>query len=170
MITKRIIPCLDIKNGRVVKGTNFQGLSDVSSPVELAKLYSAEDGSELSMVFQFQHMCLDQKAEKWDFLPLYLPDLKKCYNNWQQGLHGEGWNSLFMNNHDLPRIVSRWGNDKEYRKESAKMLAIVLHGLQGTPYIATQGLNSHLLHWKEDSLPLSHQGSPGSIIIYIIKM
>ena len=104
--------------------------------VERAKLYSAEDGSELSMVFQFQHMCLDQKAEKWDFLPLYLPDLKKCYECWQQGLHGEGWNSLFMNNHDLPRIVSRWGNDSdEYRVRSAKMLATMLHGMQGTPYI-----------------------------------
>ena len=104
--------------------------------VERAKLYSAEDGSELSMVFQFQHMCLDQKAEKWDFLPLYLPDLKKCYASWQQGLYGEGWNSLFMNNHDLPRIVSRWGNDSdEYRERSAKMLATFLHGMQGTPYI-----------------------------------
>ena len=106
------------------------------SDVERAKLYSAEDGSELSMVFQFQHMCLDQKAEKWDFLPLYLPDLKQCYKNWQQGLHGQGWNSLFMNNHDLPRIVSRWGNDSEtHRVNSAKMLATMLHGMQGTPYI-----------------------------------
>ena len=104
--------------------------------VERAKLYSAEDGSEMSMVFQFQHMCLDQRCEKWDFLPLYLPDLKKCYNNWQQGLYGKGWNSLFMNNHDLPRIVSRWGNDsEEFRVRSAKMLATMLHGMQGTPYI-----------------------------------
>ena len=106
------------------------------SDVERAKLYSAPDGSEMSMVFQFQHMCLDQKAEKWDFLPLHLPALKACYKNWQQGLYGEGWNSLFMNNHDLPRIVSRWGNDSaEYRVRSAKMLATMLHGMQGTPYI-----------------------------------
>ena len=104
--------------------------------VERAKLYSAPDGSEMSMVFQFQHMCLDQKAEKWDFLPLHLPSLKACYKNWQQGLYGQGWNSLFMNNHDLPRIVSRWGNDsEEYRVRSAKMLATMLHGMQGTPYI-----------------------------------
>lgn len=104
--------------------------------VDSAKIYSAEDGSELSMVFQFQHMCLDQKAEKWDFLPLYLPDLKACYKNWQQGLHTEGWNSLFLNNHDLPRIVSRWGNDcDEHRVNSAKMLATMAHGMQGTPYI-----------------------------------
>ena len=103
--------------------------------VERAKLYSAPDGSEMSMVFQFQHMCLDQEGEKWDFRPLYLPQLKACYRTWQQGLHGAGWNSLFVNNHDLPRIVSRWGNEGEYREVSAKMLATMLHGMQGTPYI-----------------------------------
>ena len=102
---------------------------------ERAKLYSAPDGSEMSMVFQFQHMCLDQTGEKWDVLPLELPRLKHCLENWQQGLAGKGWNSLFFNNHDLPRIVSRWGNDKQYRVESAKMLATMLHGMQGTPYI-----------------------------------
>ena len=103
--------------------------------VERAKLYSAPDGSELSMVFQFQHMCLDQAGEKWDVLPLDLPQLKRCYESWQQGLHGKGWNSLFLNNHDLPRIVSRWGDDGKYRVESAKMLATMLHGMQGTPYV-----------------------------------
>ena len=104
--------------------------------VDRAKLYSAPDGSELSMVFQFEHICLDQSTwEKWDFTKLYLPDLKKCMERWQQGLHGVGWNSLFMNNHDLPRIVSRWGDDGLYRVESAKMLATMLHGMEGTPYI-----------------------------------
>ena len=105
--------------------------------VERAKLFSSRDCKELSMVFQFQHMGLDQQpgGEKWDMKPLYLPDLKKCMAQWQTGLEQEGWNSLFMNNHDLPRIVSRWGNDKEYRVESAKMLATYLHGLQGTPYV-----------------------------------
>ena len=104
--------------------------------VERAKLYSAPDGSELSMVFQFEHMCLDSTTwEKWDFAPLPLVKLKECYRRWQQELGEEGWNSLFMNNHDLPRIVSRWGNDQQYRVESAKMLATMLHGLQGTPYI-----------------------------------
>ena len=102
-----------------------------------AKLYSAPDGSELSMVFQFEHICLDQEPgkDKWDMIPLSLPKLKDCFRRWQQELNGEGWNSLFMNNHDLPRIVSRWGNPKEYRVESAKMLATMLHGMQGTPYI-----------------------------------
>ncbi|MBQ9149108.1 MAG: alpha-glucosidase [Oscillospiraceae bacterium] len=105
--------------------------------VERAKLYSAPDCSELSMVFQFQHICLDQEPgkDKWDMIPLHLPALKHCFAHWQQGLHGTGWNSLFMNNHDLPRVVSRWGDDGEHRVESAKMLATMLHGMQGTPYI-----------------------------------
>ena len=118
-----------LEEGLVVVGEAW------GADVERAKLYSAPDGSEMSMVFQFQHMCMDQEGEKWDFRPLYLPQLKACLRNWQQGLHGEGWNSLFFNNHDLPRIVSRWGNDQEYRVESAKMLATMLHGMQGTPYI-----------------------------------
>ena len=104
--------------------------------VERAKLYSAPDGSELSMVFQFEHMCLDSTTwQKWDFCDLPLVKLKDCYRRWQQELGQEGWNSLFMNNHDLPRIVSRWGDDGVYRVESAKMLATMLHGMQGTPYI-----------------------------------
>ncbi len=104
---------------------------------ELAKLYSNPDNSELSMVFQFEHICLDQIAgkEKWDLAPLPFLKLKEVFARWQTQLYQKGWNSLFWNNHDLPRIVSRWGNDKEYRVVSAKMLAILLHGLQGTPYI-----------------------------------
>lgn len=102
---------------------------------ERAKRYSAPDGSELSMVFQFQHIGLDQCGEKWDFTPLPLPKLKACLAHWQTELHGRGWNSLFFNNHDLPRIVSRWGDEGEYRVQSAKMLATMLHGMQGTPYI-----------------------------------
>ena len=118
-----------LEEGLVVVGEAW------GADVERAKLYSAPDRSEMSMVFQFQHMCLDQEGEKWNFRPLYLPQLKQVMRTWQQGLHGEGWNSLFLNNHDLPRIVSRWGNDREYRAESAKMLASMLHGMQGTPYI-----------------------------------
>lgn len=105
--------------------------------VERARQYSAPDGSELSMVFQFEHICLDQQPgkEKWDLAPLPLVKLKQCFAHWQQGLFGQGWNSLFLNNHDLPRIVSRWGDDTVYRVESAKMLATMLYGMQGTPYI-----------------------------------
>ena len=104
---------------------------------ERAKLYSSPDCTELSMVFQFEHICLDQEPgkDKWDMIPLPLPKLKDCYRRWQQELHGKGWNSLFMNNHDLPRVVSRWGDPLRYRVESAKMLATMLHGMQGTPYI-----------------------------------
>ena len=105
--------------------------------IDRAKLYSKPDGSEFSMVFQFEHMMLDQEPgkETWDFCPLPFVKLKKCLEKWQKELHGCGWNSLFWNNHDLPRIVSRWGNDKEYRVESAKMLATILHGMEGTPYV-----------------------------------
>lgn len=104
---------------------------------ELAKLYSNPDGSEFSMVFQFEHIGLDQQEgkEKWDLAPLPFIKLKEIMKRWQTELYNQGWNSLFWDNHDLPRIVSRWGNDKEYRVESAKMLAILLHGMQGTPYI-----------------------------------
>ncbi len=104
---------------------------------ERAKLYSNPDGSEFSMVFQFEHIGLDQQEgkDKWDLAPLPFLKLKQIMNHWQTELYNCGWNSLFWNNHDLPRIVSRWGNDKEYRVESAKMLAILLHGMQGTPYI-----------------------------------
>lgn len=104
---------------------------------ERATLYSNPDGSEFSMVFQFEHIGLDQKegGEKWDLAPLPFKKLKKIMAHWQNELYNCGWNSLFWDNHDLPRIVSRWGNDREYRVESAKMLAILLHGMQGTPYI-----------------------------------
>ena len=102
-----------------------------------AKLYSNPDHSEFSMIFQFEHVMLDQQPgkEKWDLYPLDFMKLKDVLERWQKSLHGCGWNSLFWNNHDLPRIVSRWGEDGEYRTKSAKMLATLLHGMQGTPYI-----------------------------------
>ncbi|KAJ3197930.1 hypothetical protein HK101_010890 [Irineochytrium annulatum] len=104
---------------------------------EIAKLYSNPDGSEFSMVFQFEHISLDEQEGKgkWALKPLDVLELKKVLSKWQTELGGEAWNSLFWNNHDLPRIVSRWGNDGEFRIESAKMLATLLHGMQGTPYI-----------------------------------
>ena len=104
---------------------------------ELARRYSNPDGSEFSMVFQFEHIGLDQQegGSKWDLAPLPFQKLKDVLDKWQTELWGCGWNSLFWDNHDLPRIVSRWGDDGQYRVESAKMLAILLHGMQGTPYI-----------------------------------
>ncbi len=108
-----------------------------SADVEEAKLYSDPTGRELSMVFQFEHNFADcpPGGKKWDLAPLSLPRLKSILARWQTGLFRQGWNSLFWDNHDLPRIVSRWGDEGEYRVRSAKMLAIALYGLQGTPYI-----------------------------------
>ncbi|WP_105614226.1 alpha-glucosidase [Vallitalea okinawensis] len=104
--------------------------------VEDAKLYSGEDRHELNMVFQFELMGVDhQKGNKWDYKEWCLTDFKAIIRKWQLGLADEGWNSLYLNNHDQPRQVSRFGNDKEYRVESAKMLATMLHTLKGTPYI-----------------------------------
>ena len=102
-----------------------------------ARAYSDPSGREFSMVFQFEHIGLDQQEgkEKWDLAPLDLIRLKQVLAKWQTALYQKGWNSLFWNNHDLPRIVSRWGDDGQYRVESAKMLATILYGLQGTPYI-----------------------------------
>lgn len=104
---------------------------------EIAKLYSNPDRHELSMVFQFEHIGLDQQegGEKWDLAPVDLGKLKQIFAKWQTELDNQGWNSLFWNNHDLPRMISRWGNDDQYRVESAKMLAILLHMQKGTPYI-----------------------------------
>jgi len=108
-----------------------------SATPENAKLYSAPDGSELSMVFQFEHIKLDQAegGNKWDLAPLPFLRFKEILARWQRELHGCGWNSLFWENHDLPRIVSRWGDDGAYRAECAKMLAILVFGMECTPYI-----------------------------------
>lgn len=108
-----------------------------SATPERAMLYSSPDGSELSMVFQFEHMTLDQQPgkEKWDLAPLPFVKFKQALARWQRELSGKGWNSLFLGNHDLPRSVSHFGDDGKYRVESAKMLATLLHGMQGTPYI-----------------------------------
>lgn len=108
-----------------------------SATPERAFLYSNPDQSELSMVFQFEHIVLDQQpgGEKWDLAPLPFVTFKKTLAKWQTQLYGKGWNSLFFSNHDLPRSVSRFGNDGEYREKSAKMLALCLHGMQGTPYV-----------------------------------
>lgn len=106
---------------------------------EIAKQYSNPDNDELSMVFQFEHIGLQHKpdAPKWDFeKELNVPALKAIFNKWQTELElGQGWNSLFWNNHDLPRVLSIWGNTGEYREKSAKALAILLHLMRGTPYI-----------------------------------
>ena len=106
---------------------------------EIAKQYSNPDNKELSMVFQFEHISLQHKpdASRWEYAEeLDVPALKAIFNKWQTELElGQGWNSLFWNNHDLPRVLSMWGDTGAYREKSAKALAILLHLMRGTPYI-----------------------------------
>ena len=110
-----------------------------SVSVEDAEAFSNPDRRELNMVFQFEHMGLDEDEVygKWSLNPLPLPALKENLSRWQTALHGRAWNSLYWNNHDQPRIVSRIGNDRTdaLRVASAKMLGTLLHMMQGTPYI-----------------------------------
>lgn len=107
-----------------------------STTLEHCQQYSADNAKELSMVFNFHHLKTDYiNGDKWTNAPLDLLQLKQIFNYWQQGMHNKGWSALFWCNHDQPRIVSRFGDDKKYRIESAKMLASTLHMLQGTPYI-----------------------------------
>lgn len=103
----------------------------------IAQQYADPKRHELSMVFQFEMMQLDQQNDdKWALRPLDPAALKQVLIKWQTAFdYTKGWNSLFWNNHDLPRIVSRWGNDQRYRVKSAKMFAILLHLLRGTPYV-----------------------------------
>lgn len=104
--------------------------------VEQAKLYTGEERGELQMVFQFEHMDVDSgPGGKWDLKPWTLKGLRDVLHKWQVGLAENGWNSLYLNNHDQPRMVSRFGDDGQYRKQSAKMLATLLHTLKGTPYV-----------------------------------
>ena len=104
--------------------------------LEEARLFTDPARGEVDMVFQFEHVNLDQGATKWDVKGLRLTDLKASFGRWQEGLQETGWNSLYWNNHDQPRVVSRFGDDgPEHRVRSAKMLATVLHLHRGTPYV-----------------------------------
>lgn len=105
---------------------------------EEALCYVGEDRGELNMVFQFEHMQIDALSGgsgKWDVRPWNLLELKKVIGHWQGVLHERGWNANYWCNHDQPRSVSRFGDDRNYRVESAKMLATFMHTLEGTPYI-----------------------------------
>ena len=103
---------------------------------QLAKQYAGEDTHELNMVFQFEHVEGDGKYGKWTDEKTSLIRLKNIMSRWQTELYGKAWNSLFWDNHDQPRAVSRFGDDSpQYREASAKMLATCLHMMQGTPYI-----------------------------------
>ncbi|MGK9173744.1 alpha,alpha-phosphotrehalase [Yokenella regensburgei] len=107
-----------------------------STALEHCQQYASLDGRELSMTFNFHHLKVDYPGgEKWTLAAPDYVALKALFNHWQQGMHNQAWNALFWCNHDQPRIVSRFGDEGEFRVPAAKMLAMVLHGLQGTPYI-----------------------------------
>jgi oligo-1,6-glucosidase len=103
--------------------------------LEQAVEFTAPENREVDMVFQFEHVFLDQGGSKWDIRPFQLRDLKATFGRWQAGLAEVGWNSLYWNNHDQPRVVSRYGDDGAYRVQAATMLGTVLHMHRGTPYV-----------------------------------
>ena len=119
--------------GRAVHVLTVGEMPGVTIPQ--AVLFTAPGRRELDMVFQFEHVQLDFGADKFDLRPLRLPALKASMADWQAGLAGCGWNSLYWDNHDQPRAVSRFGDDGAHRVASAKTLATVLHLHQGTPYV-----------------------------------
>ncbi len=109
------------------------------STPEVARLFTDPAREELNMIFTFEHMNIDRIPgsvnRKWALKPFDLRDLKRVMSEWQTKLYGRGWNALYFENHDQPRVISRWGNDTVYREKCAKAYATILHGMQGTPYI-----------------------------------
>jgi oligo-1,6-glucosidase len=103
--------------------------------IEQARLHTTPARRELDMVFQFEHVQVDRGESKWDVLPFDVRRLREVLFAWQEGLADEGWNSLYWNNHDQPRVVSRYGDSGRFRERSAKLLATVLHLLRGTPFV-----------------------------------
>ena len=126
-------------NRRVLSKYDIMTVGETSGvTVEEAKKYAALSGKELNMCFQFEHVGLDDDPVRgrYGFGKLSLPDFKANLTKWQNELEGKAWNSLYFENHDQPRSVSRWGSDSsEYRERSAKMLATCLHMMKGTPYV-----------------------------------
>jgi oligo-1,6-glucosidase len=121
--------------------------------IDEARLFTDPERAEIDMVFQFEHVDLDHGATKWDVRPLRLADLKASFGRWQAGLAERGWNSLYWNNHDQPRVVSRFGDDGRFRVRSAKMLGTVLHLHHGTPYVyqgEELGMTNAPFHGIED--------------------
>jgi oligo-1,6-glucosidase len=134
----RIHEFLHEMNTAVFAGRDGQFLTVGEMPgvtVEQARLFTDPARAEVDMVFQFEHVDLDHVGSKWEHRPLLLTDLKASLGRWQAGLADVGWNSLYWNNHDQPRVVSRFGDDRAYRVRSAKALATVLHLHRGTPYV-----------------------------------
>ena len=132
------------------------GETSATSPQD-AKLWAGYHTGELNMIFHFDHMGVDNDPNgklggKWSYAPYKLTELKRILNEWQTTLEGNAWGSLYWNNHDQPRVVSRFGNDSdEFRTLSAKQLATTLHFMQGTPYIY-QGEELGMTNVKFDSI------------------
>ena len=109
------------------------------STPEVARLFTDPTREELNMIFTFEHMNIDRILgsvnRKWALKPFDLRDLKRVMSEWQTKLYGRGWNALYFENHDQPRVISRWGNDTVYREKCAKAYATILHGMRGTPYM-----------------------------------
>ena len=132
------------------------GETSATSPQD-AKLWAGYHTGELNMIFHFDHMGVDNDPNgklggKWSYAPYKLTELKRILNDWQTTLEGNAWGSLYWNNHDQPRVVSRFGNDSdEFRTLSAKQLATTLHFMQGTPYIY-QGEEIGMTNVKFDSI------------------
>lgn len=124
-------------NSDVFTPRNLMTVGEMSSTtLENCQQYAALSGDELSMTFNFHHLKVDYpNGEKWTLAKPDYVALKALFRHWQQGMHNVAWNALFWCNHDQPRIVSRFGDEGEYRVPAAKMLAMALHGMQGTPYI-----------------------------------
>jgi glycosidase len=125
----------------------------VEMTVEEARQFLGEDGDGMSMAFNFDHMRLDFGPEggRWSQGEWTVRELKATITRWQNGLEGAGWNSLYLNNHDEPRMVSRFGDDGEYRRTSAKLLGTLTHTLKGTPYIY-QGEELGMTNYPFESL------------------
>lgn len=154
-----------------------------STTIDNCIKYSNPDEKELSMVFNFHHLKVDYyKGDKWTVMDFDFKQLKKLFKTWQEDIQeGNGWNALFWCNHDQPRIVSRFGNDKEYLKESAKMLGTTIHMMRGTPYIY-QGEEFGMTNPYFDNIEeyrdvesinyyniLKEQGKPETEILEILK-
>ncbi|HEY0813851.1 MAG TPA: alpha-glucosidase [Pseudonocardia sp.] len=123
-------------NREVLAGRGLLAVGETpGAGIDDARRYSDPARGEIDMVFTFEHVALDSGVSKWDLRPLRLTALKANLSAWQEGLAETGWNSLYWDNHDQPRIVSRWGDDGEHREASAKSWATVLHLLHGTPYV-----------------------------------
>ena len=154
-----------------------------STTLENCIRYSNPEEKELSMVFNFHHLKVDYyKGDKWTIMDFHFKQLKELFKTWQEDIQkGNGWNALFWCNHDQPRIVSRFGNDREYLKESAKMLGTAIHMMRGTPYIY-QGEEFGMTNPYFDTIEqyrdvesinyyniLKEQGKPEDEILEILK-